>query len=973
MTTDTAALESGPQSKAKVFISYSRQDEVFAQWLREVLKARGIEVFRDVDDTLPSEKWWERLQSLIVAADSIVFVLSPRSATSKVCQEEVAYADSLKKRIFPAVIEDVDWTRVPPGLASRHSIFFIDEPQRTASVDQLYAALLTDIEWIREHTRLLERAIIWQQKASGRYELLSGRALEEAERWLARKPASADVPTALHLEYVKASRDAATHRRNVLTASLATGLLLALALAGLAYWQREVAIEQELIAQEQRAIASKNETEAKEQRDQAIRSQAQSDSLRLFFQAQSLAAEGHTEEAQLIALELFESINRIESVVRIEQLYQLYYDIFSSLFVHIDKWSTNSSRTNSPAPAANLSAQFVKSYASCDSAKCERLRVSDPSYPTPLYFDCSLLSLCHESSFAKEGSKRIIPHPYLPIALIEIYGNGDWRLFNLKDKTISNNIFPSQLVCGDEYDLTQEAFFIGKGTILWRVIAPDRRGEIGIVATDYGGRISAVNNALNTRFQPASDVTEGTLSILRDDGKKMNGGEKFYRFSETAPFLNRFLAGADNVIPREKVRELLGNDNLIGQIPGPGDELAMAGFNVVAKLFKGEHIGLRYRRCLVSIRDDFAELRTLYCLKHLQRTKEGGHQFDIVRTEGGDWLISIGEAGLEAWRIYESLSTLVSEGKEHIARCLTPAERRALSLTEEPPRWCITGGEYGSENSSEPAHWEPKWPYDTQEWKDWLSAKQRGESWPRPEVTQYSAVEQEIETFRAARGDLDRLRGYVSGCTVCTFEVWARDEINFLLAGDIVDRLRAYVRDCQLCWFKSAAFQKISELEKVPREVKFVIYKNRDLYGGDYKRIDSIDFPSCESICSSNSLCVSYSFDRWNHVCFLKSSVSLLRIEPRSTTGVRHDIPAPSEVADAAIMQKLRGKRFPGNGYGTLRGSFESCEATCKKASECVAYSLVKTAEQCTLFSETGEYFSDNRVDSGIKIQPARK
>src|SRR5262249_30557310 len=163
-------MDAGP--KAKVFISYSRKDEEFAEWLREGLEARGAEVFRDVDDTLPGEEWWRRLQSLIAAADTIVFVLSPRSVASKVCQDEVACADGLKKRIFPAVIEDVDWTSVPAGLASRHSVFFKDEGQRPAALDQLFAALLTDIGWIREHTRLLERAIAWQHKARSRYELL---------------------------------------------------------------------------------------------------------------------------------------------------------------------------------------------------------------------------------------------------------------------------------------------------------------------------------------------------------------------------------------------------------------------------------------------------------------------------------------------------------------------------------------------------------------------------------------------------------------------------------------------------------------------------------------------------------------------------------------------------------------------------------------------------------------------------------
>src|SRR5262249_28098774 len=43
---------------------------------------------------------------------------------------------------------------------------------------------------------------------------------------------------------IRASRQGATRRRNIVTGSLAAGIVVALALAGLAYWQRGVAVEQ---------------------------------------------------------------------------------------------------------------------------------------------------------------------------------------------------------------------------------------------------------------------------------------------------------------------------------------------------------------------------------------------------------------------------------------------------------------------------------------------------------------------------------------------------------------------------------------------------------------------------------------------------------------------------------------------------------------------------------------------------------
>ena len=99
------------------------------------------------------------------------------------------------------------------------------------------------------------------------HELLSGRGLEAAERWMAARPDMAEAPTALHLAFIKASRDAATRRRKFVLAGMAAALLFSIALAAVALWQRGVAVEQQ-------AIAETNETRAKEERDRALLTQS---------------------------------------------------------------------------------------------------------------------------------------------------------------------------------------------------------------------------------------------------------------------------------------------------------------------------------------------------------------------------------------------------------------------------------------------------------------------------------------------------------------------------------------------------------------------------------------------------------------------------------------------------------------------------------------------------------------------------
>ena len=71
-------------------------------------------------------------------------------------------------------------------------------------------------------------------------------------------------------------------------------------------------------------------------------------------------------------------------------------------------------------------------------------------------------------------------------------------------------------------------------------------------------------------------------------------------------------------------------------------------------------------------------------------------------------------------------------------------------------------------------------------------------------------------------------------------------------------------------------------------------------------------------------------------------------------------------------MQRYRGKKFPGDGFANSIGSFGECESACWENDQCIAYSFAKAARRCSLFRETGEYHSDNAVDSGAKIQPPR-
>lgn len=219
--------------KTRVFISYSRKDVEFAQLLKVELEASGFQPMLDKTDIAPGEAWQDRLGKLIVEADAVVFCVSPNSAASKICVWEIEEASRLAKNILPAVLDPVDVGNLPEVLARLNFIFFTD-----ASFDEAFAkiksALNTDLDWVRQHTRLGEQAIEWEARGRTKSRLLPAAALLDAESWIAAQPKNANAPTPLQHELILASRSAETRkqRRRVTVAVGVAALSLALLIWG---------------------------------------------------------------------------------------------------------------------------------------------------------------------------------------------------------------------------------------------------------------------------------------------------------------------------------------------------------------------------------------------------------------------------------------------------------------------------------------------------------------------------------------------------------------------------------------------------------------------------------------------------------------------------------------------------------------------------------------------------------------------
>ncbi len=208
---------SSSEKKLKVFLSYSRADASFADELAGGLEWAGYAVTIDRASIVEGEDWRKRLGALIADADTVVFLLSPHSAQSKICAWEVDEAIRLSKRIIPVLVERTGDIPVPPPLAVLNYVRFdANDDGRPRSfigaLRGLQRALDTDLDWLREHTRLMARATEWELAGRTESRLLRGDDIAAARRWSAERSKDAPQLTELHLAFIQASEAADRER-----------------------------------------------------------------------------------------------------------------------------------------------------------------------------------------------------------------------------------------------------------------------------------------------------------------------------------------------------------------------------------------------------------------------------------------------------------------------------------------------------------------------------------------------------------------------------------------------------------------------------------------------------------------------------------------------------------------------------------------------------------------------------------------
>jgi len=221
----------------EIFISYSRRDKDFVVRLHDAFLSAGRKVWVDWEGIPPSAEWMREIHSAIESADALLFVVSSHSAASQVCAQEALHAIGNNKRLIPVVVEDVDPALLPRPVADRNWIFFRASDDFGHSFSSLLSAIDVDLEWTKRHTRLLTRAIEWQNHKGDYGYALHGSDLHESERDLALNHSKEPPLTSLQIQYILDSRRQTNRRRNI--ALGAVGIAAAvLVVVGLLFWQK---------------------------------------------------------------------------------------------------------------------------------------------------------------------------------------------------------------------------------------------------------------------------------------------------------------------------------------------------------------------------------------------------------------------------------------------------------------------------------------------------------------------------------------------------------------------------------------------------------------------------------------------------------------------------------------------------------------------------------------------------------------
>lgn len=156
----------------KVFISYSRRDKEFTRELFNEFQKNDIDCWIDWEGIPVAVDWWDEIKKGIEDADSFLYLISPDSLHSEVCQRELHYAVKKNKRIIPIIVRELDSNDKLPDSLLNLELFQLTRKDSNNAPSTLITTIHQDEDWAWMYKKLEFKASEWDFNKSDKKYLL---------------------------------------------------------------------------------------------------------------------------------------------------------------------------------------------------------------------------------------------------------------------------------------------------------------------------------------------------------------------------------------------------------------------------------------------------------------------------------------------------------------------------------------------------------------------------------------------------------------------------------------------------------------------------------------------------------------------------------------------------------------------------------------------------------------------------------
>lgn len=229
--------------------------------MAKILEKEGHNIWVDWEKIEPTTNWINEIYKAIESADVVIFLMSDNSLSSDTCEKEIYHAKLNNKKILPIIINPIKYKEIPSYI---NHIQWVDYSKREKSkINKIVEIINSDIDWIKKHTEILNKAIIWSDSSRDNSFLIIGKELSQAQSWLINQDGNKKlVPTELQIDYIATSYKNSVKKKKIKIYALITFLFIIAILGIISFSQYIFAKKQKNIAEEKQIISRSNELSA---------------------------------------------------------------------------------------------------------------------------------------------------------------------------------------------------------------------------------------------------------------------------------------------------------------------------------------------------------------------------------------------------------------------------------------------------------------------------------------------------------------------------------------------------------------------------------------------------------------------------------------------------------------------------------------------------------------------------------------